>query len=400
MHIAHVFPSLTRMHGASKVVLLFSSELQKQNTKNTIVTPICTMELPHWFTADVRTMFKGRPGNQELHGIRKLWQILVQIAWMIVLPLYVPKDTDAIVFHGEVSLFALPLSRLRRRIKYRIYYCYQPPRELLDLSEYARMAYGRLYDLFRPLFVLYLVVHKRLARAADAVLVWSDYTKEYARKVYGDHEFHNIPAGVDFSIYERENVSDETVESLKLRYNVKDTKVMLVNSSLTKKKNIPLFLKLILSLKDAGVRVKGVVIGEGPEEAALTALIAELGIQEEVELAKFVSQEDLPAYYHVADVFLFLEPDGLWTMGTIEAGAARVPVVVARGGAMPTLVSDGVTGHIVADLGKGQELFDKVYAILTNSQMRDVMGEANYAHSRQFSSEASASAFLQVLRGM
>jgi glycosyltransferase involved in cell wall biosynthesis len=84
-----------------------------------------------------------------------------------------------------------------------------------------------------------------------------------------------------------------------------------------------------------------VIAGRGPLAAALQARTSELGLQANVRLLGFVSDESLPPLYRAATVSVVptatLEGFGLVT---IESLAAGTPVLVTPVGGLPEVVSD------------------------------------------------------------
>lgn len=92
-------------------------------------------------------------------------------------------------------------------------------------------------------------------------------------------------------------------------------------------------------------RVRLVVIGEGRERAALTALAGELGV------AAFVAfpgrSPDVPTL--LRSLSLYVQPSLSESFGiaVAEAMAARLPVVATTAGGLPEVVADGETGLLV-----------------------------------------------------
>ena len=82
-----------------------------------------------------------------------------------------------------------------------------------------------------------------------------------------------------------------------------------------------------------------VIGGRGRLEGALRALAAGLGLAGQVRFAGFIPEEDLPAYYQAADLFVLptqaLEGFGLITL---EALACGLPVVATPVGATPEIL--------------------------------------------------------------
>jgi len=388
------------MHGATKWLLLFATELSKKGSHNTIACVDFNIPIPYWFEGDIKPVFQRKvtgKAKREYAGLRKLVSMFFQILAVLCLPAFTPKNTDVFVLHSELSLFAIILARMRFRSSKIVYYCYQPPRELYDLRQYTRRTYGIWFKLLTPLFEIYKAIDKRLVGKSDCVLVWSEQSRNYAKFIYGDVPFEIVPAGVDFSTFDLDKSSWDRMNQLWHELHLVNKRILITNSALTKKKNIPIFLYLVNKLRKKGYPVHGLIIGEGPDEKILRKIIDELQLSEAIHLLGYVSQEDLPLYYHMSDILFYLEPDGAWTMSTIEAGAAKKPVIVAPGGSMTKLVSDGKTGFILANVQNENMLFERTKYLLDNPQISREMGLRNYSHSKQFSAENSAEKFLGIV---
>lgn len=96
-----------------------------------------------------------------------------------------------------------------------------------------------------------------------------------------------------------------------------------------------------------------VVIGEGPLEPAIRALVVRLGLTGQVALAGRVDDEALRRAYREADVFVLPavvdakgDTEGLGVV-LLEALRFGVPVIASRAGGIPDIVRDGDTGWLV-----------------------------------------------------
>src|SRR5205823_9659104 len=91
------------------------------------------------------------------------------------------------------------------------------------------------------------------------------------------------------------------------------------------------------------------IAGIGSRRGALEALVAELDLGEAVRLLGFVPDEELPALYNAADLFvlasrrhdLLVEGFGI---SCVEASACGLPVIGSRSGAFPRPSSRGKRG--------------------------------------------------------
>jgi glycosyltransferase involved in cell wall biosynthesis len=95
-------------------------------------------------------------------------------------------------------------------------------------------------------------------------------------------------------------------------------------------------------------RAQLVIAGEGPEREGLEALVAELGLRDNVCFTGWLSQDEIRQALRLSDVFVqhSLVPEG-WPVSVAEASAMGLPVVVTPCGGLAEQVVDGVTGLMV-----------------------------------------------------
>jgi len=141
------------------------------------------------------------------------------------------------------------------------------------------------------------------------------------------------------------------------------------------------------------------VIGVGPLERHLKALVPELRLGGKVLFLGEVLEEDLPAYYHAADVVVLPSVANSEMFGVVqlEAFACRKPVVSS---ALPTGVSwvnqHGVTGLCVPPRNS-QALTSAIRRLLENASMRQDMGEAGHSRvEKEFTASIMGQSVFQI----
>jgi len=393
MKVVNAYGSVRQMHGATKYLMAFASELKNQGHDSSIVCADFSIPKPYWLTADITTS-RGNSGSKPAGGSR----IARAAGNYLRLPgvaRCMPRDADVVVLHSEHALPLLPFVRRRCRRATVVYYCYQPPREVYDLWPVVKQDFHPLTRLGLQVAIpFYKWLDRKLARSADRVLVFSPEYREYARGIYGNLDYVLVPAGIDFGMFELDDAEQVArVEALRQGSDVH----LLMMAALTRKKNVHLLIEVLAALAARGIDARGTVIGEGPLRSELESMARQRGIADRLVLSGYVTQEDLPLYYHAADVLYFLEANGAWTMSIIEAGATRTPVIVAPGGSMPTLVRDGETGVVLDDVHDVDALVEQTVSLVENGPRRAEMGRRNYEHSLRFSLPESVRTFIDTV---
>ena len=96
--------------------------------------------------------------------------------------------------------------------------------------------------------------------------------------------------------------------------------------------------------------VELIIVGEGPERAAIERLARQLRIADRVRLLGRVPQDRLPAIYSAADLLLLVSRHEGWPNVLLESMACGTPVVVSDIGGIADIVAAVEAGRIVADV--------------------------------------------------
>ncbi len=134
-------------------------------------------------------------------------------------------------------------------------------------------------------------------------------------------------------------------------------------------------------LLDAFERVQGkcaepvslLLVGDGPEEAALKQACTERGIRN-VVFVGFRQKSELPRYYALADVFVFPTLGDPYGLVVDEAMACGLPVITtAAAGEINDRIEEGVNGCVVAPEDTAA-LAGAMHMLAGNPALRDRMG--------------------------
>ena len=122
---------------------------------------------------------------------------------------------------------------------------------------------------------------------------------------------------------------------------------------------------------------------------------------------KFVPDEDLPALYAGADLFVWPSAYEGWGLPPMEAMASGVPVIVSNGGALPEVV--GSAGEIVPfseeklpermwDMPFEEALAARMLAVLEDEKKRRAMIQLGSERVKQFSWRSVAEKTFEVYK--
>jgi glycosyltransferase involved in cell wall biosynthesis len=142
-----------------------------------------------------------------------------------------------------------------------------------------------------------------------------------------------------------------------------------------------------------------VLVGDGMERPALERQVAEAGLQDVVEFAGWMNQQEVAARLRDADVFCFPSIRELGGGVVVEAmGAGCVPVVVNYGGPGGLVTPDC---GVAVQLGTKDELVKRLIPVLeryvTDPALRRQHSRAAYAHAiEHYSWRAKAEKLVEI----
>ncbi len=237
---------------------------------------------------------------------------------------------------------------------------------------------GDLYDPTKYTHVRRLLnstLSRRILRRADAVTTISRDLQDRIRDVAGI-EAELIHCGVDTdAITPPKKKADRETLKEKLRLDPAKTHVLSVGR-LIARKNYPLLIEAFAAIAAEHPDADLVIVGEGPQHAALTALAAKLGVADRVHLAGFVDADTLVDLYRAADVFAMASLHEGQCCTILEAMAAGAPVVATDAGGIPDSVVAEETGLLVPP-GNTKAFAAALAALLADAKKRKKMGRAS-----------------------
>jgi len=143
--------------------------------------------------------------------------------------------------------------------------------------------------------------------------------------------------------------------------------------------------------------------GQGPEEAALKAQVKQYGLGERVFFPGPVSDEELPAYFQAADIYVLpaVARSEAFGLSMVEAQATGLPCISTDIGTGTSYVNlHGVTGLVVAP-GDSASLADAARTLLDDADLRQSMGRQGQRRAAElFDLDASAAAVMGVYRSV
>lgn len=137
-------------------------------------------------------------------------------------------------------------------------------------------------------------------------------------------------------------------------------------------KNLQLLLQAQARLRGAPANACVVIVGDGPERAALEGQAADLGIGDSVVFTGY--RQDVRNLMSAFDVYVNCSTYEGVSLTILEAMASALPVVATPAGGNPEVVIEGETGLLAP--GCARSLADAIATLALDPRRRRVMGDA------------------------
>jgi glycosyltransferase involved in cell wall biosynthesis len=232
---------------------------------------------------------------------------------------------DCINFHQPFSSFGVIKSPSSQNMK-KVYTCHS-----LSFEEYQsrnKKPRGLIKNALYWLNILgRKVIEKKVLNSSDKIIVLSRYTQEKLWNTYRvhPHKVFVIPGGVDLDRFHPVN----NRMAIRRRLGIPEKKMILLSvRNLVPRMGLENLIRAMQDIVKIMPDILLIIGGNGPIKDDLVKSIHEMGIEDHIKFTGFISEEDLPAYYRAADVFILptLELEGFGLV-TLEALASGTPAL-------------------------------------------------------------------------
>ena len=236
------------------------------------------------------------------------------------------------------------------------------------------------YKLFyRPFLRRLLTLADRIVVASPPMIDVAEELKDFRDKAVV------IPYAIDPDQYAHDPNICERARRIRAEH---EDPIVLFVGRMVPYKGVDVLLRAL-----PGVKVRAVLVGEGPLKATWQQLAADLGVSDRVEFTGEVDTTTLGALYHACDVFVLPSVTRAEAFGMVqvEAMACRKPVIsTALPSGVPWVNQHGETGLVVPP-GDAMALRNALNTLVADADLRTHMGERGRARVvKDFSIERMA----------
>ena len=237
---------------------------------------------------------------------------------------------------------------------------------------------------------------RRIVAAADRLICATPHERDFLVQLYGAQRecVAVVPAGVDLA---RFRPGDQAAARAHL--GLDDGPLVLFVGRLEPLKGVDILVRAV-AVAELDQPITLIVAGGDRESAPdavgeLDALAHELGIADRVGFVGSIPREELPAYYHAADICVVPSYYESFGLVAVEALASGTPVIATRVGGLQYTVRDGQTGYLIS--WRCPEPFaERMEALLENDDLRRHFAAAAPESVKRFSWDRIAAQISEV----
>jgi len=285
------------------------------------------------------------------------------------------RDAKVQIIHNQtdvsVGFFA---RRAAKALRVPIVYTYHTSYE-----DYTHIFSHGVFDrVFKSIMRTY---SREISKHSTEFITPSIKTKDYVRNNGHDVYVNVLPSGIDFSIFDDSKVDHERTKQFKIDHKVDDdTKIMLLLGRTATEKSMDVSIKFFTQYHNLHPekKLKLFIVGDGPQRGELELLVHELHMANYIEFLGKCNANEVPFYYHLADIYTsasITETQGLTFMESMAAGT----IVLARyDDNLADTINDGQTGFFFTDASSFNTKLDFIFS-LTKEQADEIRTKARNA---------------------
>lgn len=182
--------------------------------------------------------------------------------------------------------------------------------------------------------------------ANELIVPTNKIYKLFKEKYEFTKNIHIIPTGIEIERFFEENIDKKEVETLKknLGYKKNDFIILFVGR-LAEEKNVEFLINSHKKLVSYNDKIKLLIVGDGPDKEKYEKLSESLGLSENIVFNGKAAWEEIPLYYHTANLFATASTTETQGLTVIEAMASNVPPLCIEDDSFKGTVTDELNGR-------------------------------------------------------
>lgn len=262
-----------------------------------------------------------------------------------------------------------------------------------DYTHYITHGY---FDKSSKKIVEYLTKFYCDKTANELIVPTNKIYKLFKEKYEFTKNIHIIPTGIEVDRFFEENVDKKEVEQLKKKFKFKKKDfVIIFVGRLAEEKNVEFLLNAHKKIIDKDANIKLLIVGDGPDKGKYEELAKILNIEDNVIFNGKAAWEEVPVFYHSANLFATASTTETQGLTVIEAMASGVTPLCIKDESFLGTVTDGLNGRIFET---EEEYIKEVFELYEDNTLRSKYSNQARIQAEHCSSRTYASSVLEVYK--
>lgn len=234
-------------------------------------------------------------------------------------------------------------------------------------------------------------------KTATELIVPTTKTYKLFKENYGvEKNIHIIPTGIEVERFYKENIDKKDVLTLKKTLGLqKKDFVILFIGRLAEEKNVEFLIESQRVISQKHNNIKLLIVGDGPDKEKYEELAKKLNIKDSVIFPGKVAWDEVPYYYHVADIFTTASKTETQGLTVIEAMASNTVPLCIKDEAFLSMVTDELNGLFFETKEQYEE---KVLTLYNDKELHKRLNNQARIQAEHYSSRSYASNVLEVYK--
>lgn len=232
--------------------------------------------------------------------------------------------------------------------------------------------------------------------ATELIVPTSKTYKLFKEKYRVEKNINIIPTGIEVDRFYTENIKQKELENLKklLKINKRDFVILFVGR-IAEEKNIEFLIKAHKDLVEEHKNIKLLIVGDGPDKDTYEKLSKDLGLDKNIIFTGKAAWEEMPYYYHIANVFASASKTETQGLTVIEAMASNLVPVCMKDEAFESMITEELNGLLFEDIKGYQKQILRLYE---NKKELEQFNKQARIQSDSYSSKYYGEKVLEVYR--
>jgi len=183
--------------------------------------------------------------------------------------------------------------------------------------------------------------------ATELIVPTNKTYKLFKEKYKFEKNIHIIPTGIEVERFYQENINYKELNNLKKALKIlKKDFVILFVGRLAEEKNVEFLINSQKSINSKRKNIKLIIVGDGPDKEKYEQLVEKLGLTKNIIFTGKAAWEEMPYYYHVANVFTTASKTETQGLTIIEAMASNTVPVCMKDEAFISMITEELNEYL------------------------------------------------------